>query len=535
MRTTRRRVAVRTAALTVIAALAIAACGGGGDKEGGSAAPSAGAPASGTPQPGGTLRIQVANDVANLDPAQFNNSYAVAAVQGNALYGQLLNADATTGEIKPGFAESLTTTDNSTWTLKLRPGLTFTDGTPFNAEAVKVNWDRLRDPKAAISVNLAAAAVVAETRAVDDVTLEFTLTAPSAHVGQAIVTSAMNWIASPTALAKGAEAFTAHPVGAGPFVLEEWRRGDRMVLVKNQDYFDPPRPYLDRLEIRADPEVSRRLQTLQTGGADLVIGSSDEAADEAAADGFVITRQPLNGFNMVLFNMAKPPFDDIRARQAVFLAIDRKILIDAAYAGHGELPTTLMAEESPFYDPSLTFPEPDPEKAQALFNELAAEGKPVEFTLLATQASDANKIVQSIQAQLSAYDNVKVNIESNDISTWLTRIARGDFGASVYGVITVDPEPGMARLLASGSAGNFMKLSDPQIDAALEAGRLTTDVAKRKEAYRTLQQRVIELLPFIGYVRPNGSLMASPKVGGQEVYGQLSPRLDTLWLDQNGD
>ncbi|MBX6389503.1 MAG: ABC transporter substrate-binding protein [Frankia sp.] len=534
----RRRVAIRAAALAAIASLAIAACGGGGDDTGGGSDVQGGAvqgpaPASGPPEHGGTLRIQVGLEPANLDPATMQNSYAVSGAYGNALYGQLLTTDPETGEIRPGFAESLTTADNTLYTLRLRDGISFTDGTPLDAEAVKVSWERLKDPKISLALNVSAAAPVDEMRVVDPLTLEFTLGQPSAHFGQNIVISALNWIVSPTALAAGDQAFGERPVGAGPFMLDEWRRGDRLLLVRNPDYFEKPLPYLDAVEIRVDTDANRRLQSVQTGGADFIINTSAEHTAKAAELGLVATTPLLNGMSILMFNMAKPPFDDLRARQALFAAIDLKLALDSAYNGYGEIPTTLFREGTPFYSPDLTFPATDRERAQALFDELAAEGKPVDFVMLITQAVDSNKLAQSIQAQLETFDNVNMEIETADSATWFTRMGAGDFGATTYGWITVDPEPSLSRFMTSTSAGNLMKLNDPELDEALAIGKASTDLQTRKEAYRTVQERLIATLPFLPYNRTHASLITTPKVGGIETYGGGSPRIDMLWLDQD--
>jgi peptide/nickel transport system substrate-binding protein len=316
-------------------------------------------------------------------------------------------------------------------------------------------------------------------------------------------------------------------------MLDEWRRGDRLLLVRNPDYFEDPLPYLDAVEIRVDPDANRRLQSVQTGGADFIISTSAEHTAKAADLGLVATTPLLNAMSIIMFNMAKPPFDDLRARQALFAAIDLELALDSAYNGYGEIPTTLFREGTPFHSPDLTFPTTDRDKAQALFDELAAEGKPVDFVMLITQSAESNKLAQSIQAQLETFDNVNMEIETADSATWFTRMGTGDYGATTYGWITLDPEPSLSRFMTSTSAGNLMKLNDPELDEALTIGKATTDLETRKQAYRTAQERLIATLPFLPYTRTHASLITSPKVGGIETYGGASPRIDTLWLDQD--
>jgi peptide/nickel transport system substrate-binding protein len=530
MRAVLRKVGRRgLAVVAVLGAVVVAGCGGGGAATGAAATGPTGEPRS-----GGSLTLIMPNEGTNLDPAQLNNVYTHGSAYGNALYGQLFTNDPVTGELLPGMAESIETADGTNYTLKLRPGLEFSDGTPLDAAAVKFNWDRMHDPKTALAVNLSTASSVATTTAVDATTLTFVLARPSAQFGQDIVNSALTFIGSPTALAEGPEAFTANPVGAGPFVLKSWTRGDKMVLARNPTFYDAPRPYLDELVIRTDPDMGRRLQTLQAGEVDAVMGTTDEHNRIATESGLLVTREPLNGTNMLIFNLAKPPFDDLRARQAVFAAVDLEMVNQTVYAGDATVPATLMGEGSPFYDPALTFPTPDKARAQQLFDELAAEGKPVEFTLLTTLAGDANKIAQSFQAQLQAFPGVTVQVESLEQTAWFTRLASNDFGASVYGVLLVDPEPQLGRLVGSDSPSNFGKFNDPETDAAIAVGRTSTDPEARVQAYRTVQQRIIEQLPFIGYARPPVALVSNPDVGGVTFYGGGSPRVDTLWIEPEG-
>jgi peptide/nickel transport system substrate-binding protein len=521
MCTIRLRVAASAA---LLAAALVAGCGAP------AATGSAAAP-TGEPQPGGTATVIMANEPPNLDPAVMTNSWPTHAGQGNALYGELLTNDPATGEIRPGMAESVSTTDGTNWTLELRPGLRFSDGTAVDAEAVKFNWDRMKDRRIAAASNATAAGRVVSSTAVDPTTLQFSLVAPSRHFGQDIVTSAMTFIASPTALRAGPEAFTANPVGAGPFVLESWVRQDRMILRKNPTYFDAPRPYLDSLVIRVDTDQARRLTALQSGEVDMVIGTSDEHTKRAEQMDLVVTHQPLSGATAIIFNTAKAPFDDVRARQAMVLAVDREAINQAAYAGAATVPTTLMSEASPFYAPDVAFASPERERAQRLFDELAAEGKPVDVTLSATVAAEGSKTVQAVQAQLLTFQNVRAEVETLDLAAWYAKLAAGDFTASIYGFPMVDPEPFLSRFFTTGSGSSYTKLSDPELDAALAAGANSDDPAARKDLYRKAQERLVEDVPFIAYARPSVAMISAKNVGGIAFYGQGAPKFDGVWLD----
>ncbi len=210
--------------------LILSACGGASDT-----------PAD-EPTTGGNLNAVQMTEPRTLDPANMSNSWAFQSLLGNALYGTLITNDVESLETGYSMATDFSTNDEGlTFTLALRPGLSFTDGTPLDAAAVKFNWDRLRDP-ALGSTSLRQAMQVTATEVVDETTLRATLGSPNPHFADILVQSSMNWIASPGALQEGQPEFDANPVGAGPFTLAEWARQDRIDLTRNDNYWDAPKP-----------------------------------------------------------------------------------------------------------------------------------------------------------------------------------------------------------------------------------------------------------------------------------------------------
>lgn len=515
----------RRGAVALAAVLVVAACGS--PPQG--AAPAA---ATGEPRSGGEMSIIAVQEPRSLDPAQLSNSYGTHGAVGNALYGQLLRLDPMTGVVTPALAESASTTDGRTWTLKLRPGVTFSDGTPFDAAAVKVNWDRMKDPVTAIPSNVSLVAVIESTRVVDATTLEFTFKAgqETANFEKALASGGLTYVASPKALAAGPQAFDAKPVGAGPFVLESWTRGGELTLVRNPTYFDAPRPYLERLVLRADVDQGQRFSALQAGDVDMVVSSSQEYTARAAEMGLVATSMVMNGGAKVVFNAAKAPFDDLRARQAIRAALDLDQLNQVVYGGKGTVPTTLMAPGTPFYEPDvLLYTGPDRTRAQQLFDELAAAGKPVDFVFSSFANSESLTAAESIQAQLATFKNVTMRIESLDYVGASAKLARHDFQAAQFGSPFVDPYPSLPSTLGTGLSLNYGRVSDPELDKALAAGNATADVAARKAAYRIVQQREAVLVPEVYYQRVDPALLSQPDIGGIEMYGLGSPRVDLLW------
>ncbi|MGW5658052.1 ABC transporter substrate-binding protein [Streptomyces humi] len=521
---TRTRGFTTTAVATTAAALLLAACGGGGKTD---HASSGGA--SGKPVAGGSATVLTLSELRTLDPAVNGNNFASGAIIGNALYGTLLTDDPKSGKIRYSMAKSFASTDGGkTYKLTLRDGLKFTDGTVLNAAAVKYNWDRMRNPKTG-SPYLADASLVASTKALDATTLQVTMAEPESHFAESIVTTSLNWIASPTALAKGAQAFDAHPVGAGPYTLKEWRRQDAMVLTKNPGYWDAPKPYLDTLTLRVSADASQRINTVTSGGADLAVESNWQNMKKAEQAGLPTNTMPLSGGTYLAMNMRRAPFNDPRARTALAAAIDFNALNVSVFDGAGEPVATLFDKASPFYA-DIPVSKPDPATAQRLFDQLTEAGKPVSFTFTTTSTSENKAQAEAIQAQLSKFKHVTVKIKVVEFAEFLTLQTSHDFDMITSSAAFLDPEPRLSTAFMSTSPTNMTGVADKQLDAALSAGRTETDTAQRKASYETVQQRLVALHPLLWVTRTATGVFSAKNVGGVEQYGFGSLLPEDIWI-----
>jgi peptide/nickel transport system substrate-binding protein len=518
----RTRFSVRAGVIAVTAAL-LAACGsddGGGSGGGGAQAEE------GEPQSGGTATLLQLTEPRTLDPAVMGNGTSTNTLVGNSLFGQLVTVGED-GAVEPGLAESLESDDGgTTWTLTVRDGVTFSDGTPFDAAAVQANWERIKDPAVGSAAVLTASYI--DTMSAEGQVLTFTLTLPIAQFESAVAEQ-LNWVASPAALEAGNQAFDQEPIGAGPFVLEAWQRSGQMVLTRNENYWDAPRPYLDRLVLQGNGDAAQRFSTLTSGGADGSAFSNPDIVVLAEEQGMDVTTQALNGFLSLGMNTRVAPFDDVRARQAVAMGVDRAAVNAAAYAGEGDIAETLFREGSAYNGDAGLFGH-DPEGAQELFDELADEGTPVEFTITGVQTTEARRVVEAVQAQLNQYDNVQVELEVLDFPAYLAAVAQRSFQMANSGVTFSGPAPFLYSNLHSTARGNSTGVSDPELDAALEAGLAATDDDARTEAYRTVAERVSELAPHLSYIRSNFSLIAGDRLHGVQMYGTGAIRTDTLWV-----
>jgi peptide/nickel transport system substrate-binding protein len=472
------------------------------------------------------VRIVQFTEARTLDPGLLDNSTSFHTLVGSSLYGQLLTVDYD-GQVEYGLAESLTTTDQGrTWQLKLRDGLKFSDGTPFDAQAVQFNWARLKDPSLGSSKQFAN---FIDTMTPSGQTLNFTLTRPIPKFENAIAED-LNWVALPSALQGDPAAFNTKPIGAGPFVLESWTRGGQMVLKRNPTYYDAPRPYLDQLVLTSNGDENQRLAALQSGAVDAAAFTSAAMLGSAEKQGFRVTTADLGGGVAFGLNTRVAPFNDVRARQAVVHGVDRNAVNAAAYRGEAQVPDTLYSTGSP-YNGDTHLPAFDKALAQQLFDELAAEGKPVQFTITAYQSSENRRVAEAIQAQLRQYRNVTVEIEVLDFPAATGKIVQRTFQMAVTSVVIGnDPGPIMFRSLTTGSPGNVVGISDQQLDTALEAAMSSSDDNARAQAYQTAARRLGELATHLTYVRWQPGLVTNDKVNGVEMYARGGLRTDMLWV-----
>jgi peptide/nickel transport system substrate-binding protein len=449
---------------------------------------------------------------------------------GYLLYGMLVALNPSTTEVEPMMLDSITSSaDGSEWTLHVRPDLVFSDGTPFDAEAIKVNWERHADPANA-SGGRAVAATMTSIEVVDPLTLKVTLSAPNPHFPRALSRSPVGYIAAPSAIEAGT--LGEKPVGAGPFVLGEWVRDDHMTFVRNPNYWDAPRPYLDSLTIRPITDASQRINSLISGQGEVAFAYARDAG-RAVDEGMDVETIRMNGGWIVMFNFDSPLGSDIRLRRALRLAIDNVKIGEAIDGGaDDDDATTFFAPSSPLYDASLTAPAPDLDEAQQLIDEIANElGGPVEISILSGVPQQL--IADAVQAQLSELDNLEVTVDVQASGAFIESVmVQKNFTVAIWNIFNLDPEPGTFEFFTSGSPRNLTNgYSNLELDAALQAGRATTDVEDRKAAYATMQEIINEELPVLLLKRSDHYILSNPdSIHGLTFVEDGITRWEQVWM-----
>lgn len=483
---TRRPWRCAMAAVAASALLALAGCSGGG---GGAAS------GSGTPVAGGEITIMSAAGMAGWDPglAFFGTLPGVTTDRFIAVYGQLFFVDQS-GELQPSLADSFTTDDGgATWTLTLHEGITFSDGTAYDAAAVKFNWDRIADP--ATAAPTAALAQSFTSTVVDDVTLTLTCATPNPVLDEQLAEN-LQLIASPTALQSGDY---TEPVGAGPFLLTKEDPAIGEDFEVNPDYvLDPPQ--YQTLHYRTVGDPSQRVETIAAGDARLMNGFASDFRDYADNPGFGFYTVPNGGFRHLVFNNTRAPFDDARARKAVALALNPEELTQTLLADPSQKgSTTLFPEDSPYYDAAAALPEQDLDEAQKLVDELIADGVDMTFTIVPASIPESIRSAEYVQLSLQQLEGVTVNIEQVDIQDWRLRTqSNDDFDITFYlGIYDVNPvATTFTNLFGDNGTDNIQNSSSPQMSAALEQLRTATDDAAKKAALDTIQEIYVDEVPI---------------------------------------
>lgn len=519
----------RLAACAAVGLLTTVAALSGSAADAASATDPVSSDAEGAPSRGGSLTFASTTEIGDFNYHTMNISVSSGGFIRNAVYGSLFYQNAV-GDIVYDLAESFHTEDGSTWTLELRDGLAFTDGTPFDAEAVKWTWEKVAEiPGRGQPIAQTVASLTVES----PTTLVAELTEPNTVFDRDIIRDLVT-IGSPTARQEmGDDEFFLHPVAAGPFMLEEWRRDDQMVLVRNPDFYDAERPYLDEVIIRPIPDEPQRLDTVATGGADFGMFVDGQSIDLANERDLQVDSFMTDGGEYLTFNTAAPPFDDVDARLAVARGLDLENLAQVARGGHTEAVRTLFSEGNRFHVADQPVSVYDPEAAQELANSYAERtGGPIEFELSSGNPSSAVQLAEAIQAQLSVYDNIEVTLNPRDLATHTERVRiDGNFQAAIWGGNGQHPFPLVNEFL-TGTVVNTSRYSNPEMDDAIHrAASLDPDEAL--VGMTDIQRLLYEEAPVLYLTRRNYSVIATDGVGGigPEIWSPELLLLDQVWVN----
>jgi peptide/nickel transport system substrate-binding protein len=487
------------------------------------------------PQQGGTLTTIQASDVhTSWDPVALQGVPQAEGVGSFALYDTLFYEDTATLKLVYRLATSMTTTDQGlTWTLKLRPNVKFSDGTPLDAAAVQFNWQRAADPaNKPLAAVLGVAAAIQSMQVVDPLTLRVTLKAAdlawSHRAGYKIAA-----IASPTAIKADPTGFGSHPVGAGPFLLKEWVRGDHATFVRNPNYWEKGRPYVDQIVDKYIADPLTGYNTFQTTPGSLIFQFDPTIIPQSTQDGYKsIAEAPNAGGWAIAFNNTKAPFTDVRVRRAIAMAIDQKQFNQTRRGGDkGLLIDTLDQPGTPFYDKSITLPKTDLAGAQKLVDQVVAEtGKPIEFTLAVFNTPYIVTDAQLLQAQISKLHNVNMKLDIQASTLLAANFNSGNFQAYTAIPRWGEPATDMVATFLSTSPTNYWKYNNPATDSALTQLQTAPDQKTRTQLVHTAEEQILKDMPVAWYTRYASYRILDKTLQNVKTYYDQRVLVDDLWI-----
>ncbi len=415
--------------------------------------------------------------------------------------------------------------------IKLRQGVKFHDGTPFNADVVVWHYNRILNLKNGTSIT--SIEHLDSIEKVDEYTVKANFKLPWAAAHSSMASPGITaLIGSPTALEKDPEGFHRKPIGTGPFILKEWRSGDRVILEKNPNYWQAGLPYLDQVVYRIMPDGNTRYQSLRAGEVDIAWLSMPQQVVEAKKDaGLVVYAQGAGTSHAYNFNNEKPPFDDARVRAAMIHAFNAPVLAKSYYLDTATATKAVFPEDSPWFCPNLDWRGYDLEKAKSLVKEV---GKPISFTITTISTPEWRRMSGIIQ-QMAKEAGMDAKIELVDQTENLRRGLTGDFQMNIWRVNPNGAEPSTTLSFSFGSSRGTKSASrnDPtKIDAILQASQAEPNLAKRIQMYCDVNQLISnDAVMLMGHHTPLYSV-AKPYVKGVRKDSLNGIRTARIWLDK---
>jgi peptide/nickel transport system substrate-binding protein len=427
------------------------------------------------------------------------------------VYDGLVRYKDGTLDVEPSLAESwLVSNDGKTYTFKLRQGVTFHDGSPFNAQSVKFNFDRMLDEKHPfyetgpfpLSFNFASIDTV---NVIDDSTVEFKLKEPFAPFLSNLAYPT-GLIVSPAAVEQYGKDYGRHPSGTGPFKFVEWQSSQRVVVERNADYWDGAAT-LEAVVFRPITDANTRVAEMMAGGIDVMVEvPPDNIATFRTDANFTVTEQVGPHVWFSILNTREGPFKDKRVRQAANYAVNKQGLVDNVLQGTA---TVSAGPVPPAFGwvKSDVAPYPyDPEKAKALLAEAGLKKPGLTFFITEGGSGMLDPVTMgtAIQADLQAV-GFDVKIETYEWNSFLAQVNGGlegkaDMAEMAWMVNDPDTLPYLTlRSAALPDQGGFNSgyYQNPKLDEILERARISTDQAERARLYAEVQQIVHEDAPWL--------------------------------------
>ena len=551
--------------LSCVLALVAGACG---DDGGEGSASTATAPATSVaptttaaPTKGGSISVGVVTEIAGLDPTMLTSSGTTGGIEAAALYDTIARFDPQTKRYEGRTAASIEpNADFTQWTVRLKPNIRFTDGTAYDAEAVKLNIERHTAAASRSSSKAILTTFLQATTVVDPLTVRFALK-QAWPAFPFVLTQNVGMIASPAALAKAGAEFNRSPgpAGAGPFELVSYKPKESIVLRRNPAFYGGD-VYLDQITFVA-PGLggdSGKLDALGTGTLQATVLSTDPAVLAAAKAKYPVIDRYSFGGSIVLMNSGvevtcqggnpaawcagqangakvrtQPPTADLRLRKAIVAAMDTRVVNDRAWGGTGLAESTLFPKQFP-WEPGLAGPAYDPTEAKRLVEEVKrAKGWDGTIRVLSSNDPVSSTLAITVKTLLEAV-GLKVELSNQkDGQAMISQVlVDRDFDIVVPWSLSISDDDGAYNSIFNNlhSPGARFGYTTADMDAAIDGLRqASTDDAKRA-AYRRISEVFYRDAPAAVLAARVTGIVHSPKLQGLQQSAAAIVLLDKAWL-----
>lgn len=473
----------------------------------------------------GNLIAAIAGEPDQLDPHKTTAYFSFEVLEN--IYDTLVEPDENL-EMQPALAQSWEVSpDQLTWTFRLRPDVTFHDGSPFTADDVVFSYRRIIDEELS---NVDKFSAVADVTAPDPMTVVIRLDRPTPNLltnlggfkGMAIV-SRQNVESGQIA---------SNPVGTGPFAFTGQKSGDSITLTANNNYWAGA-PKVPGVTFRFISEPSTALSALQAGEVDWTDSvPTQRVAQLESDDSLHLAVTPSNDYWYLALNEAKPPWNDVRVRQAIAYGIDRDAIVQATSYGTAALNQLAIPQGNPWFSPYDTYSY-DLDKAKSLLDEAGAQ--PERLDMLVTSEYPETVTAAQIIADNLAPLGITVNIRTVDFATWLDEQNNGNFDMLMMGWLgNIDPDDFYYAQHHTEGTSNAQKFSDPEVDRLLDAGRVETDRDARADYYARAAGLIADKVSYIYLYNPSVIQAWNTALTGYDARRDGAIRFRTAELSEDG-
>lgn len=464
----------------------------------------------------------------SLDIHQGNDGFSLRA--NRLIYSRLVEADENM-QIHPGLAESWQQLDDKTMQFKLRKGIKFHNGDDFTAEDVKFSFERMMNsPRIAFVLP-----PIERIDVVDDYTVNIVTKTPFGPLLAHLSHPALGMV-SKKLLTENPEALKEKPIGTGSYKFKEWIYGDKLVLEKNEDFYDKNKRGLKYIVFKNVVEASNRAIGLETGEIDIAtpISSVDEENIKNNPKLQLLTK-PSISYTYIGMNMTKAPLNDIRVRKAINYAIDKQAIIDVILNGNGKIATSPIAPGVfGFTDKTKNY-EYNVEKAKELMKEAGYENG---FTtsILVFSGEANTQTAEIVQAYLKEI-GIDLKIEIVEVSAYWDMTERGvhNLFLGSWGVVTGDADYGLYAMYhssAKGGAGNRDFYENEKVDELLDKAKTEIDPETRKKLYEEAQILIVNDAPDVMLYNRNLTVGAQKYIKGLGIHPVTLYNFATVYIEE---